>query len=461
MKKRIERQTIIFFIIIFVLTIPVFLYAGTNLLSNPDAETGTIQGWTDPDDVWDAASEISPHGGSYFFWPSRGALPNTYIYQDIKVSNYSSDIASGSAYFHISGWLANWDQYPHDRSTLAIEALDSNGNQLLYLSRHHRSPTWAFYKIEENIPATTETLRVYLIATRFVGTDNDGYFDDLTLEVDTTAPNVFVTVTPASGTAEVEEGSTLQLSAASTENADSSYTWSSSFEAVATVDENGLVTAVKAGRATIQATGKTSGAVGALEIAVYSSNDIIFSSPKSGDKWTSGSIQTISWSLKGNIDSGTLYYSTNGGVDWTKIDDLTDLSIGQYAWTLPVVSQIENNCVLKMDWGGGEAQGSIFTIETSSSTTSECKINIKDISVSGTREVGSPVTFTMNVDNSCSGTVYYRYTVHCCYGTSGYDGLQWKSMTSTEYTTENTINYTFDEAGKYIVVIWAKNATTC
>jgi len=33
-------------------------------------------------------------------------------------------------------------------------------------------------------------------------------------------------------------------------------------------------------------------------------------------------------------------------------------------------------------------------------------------------------------------------------------------MTSSEYTTENAINYTFNKAGKYIVVVWAKNATS-
>ena len=30
-------------------------------------------------------------------------------------------------------------------------------------------------------------------------------------------------------------------------------------------------------------------------------------------------------------------------------------------------------------------------------------------------------------------------------------------MTEHEYTTENCINYTFSDAGQYIVVVWAKN----
>ena len=35
---------------------------------------------------------------------------------------------------------------------------------------------------------------------------------------------------------------------------------------------------------------------------------------------------------------------------------------------------------------------------------STCKIDINSLTISGTREVGSPVTFTMDSSNSCSDT---------------------------------------------------------
>lgn len=92
--------------------------------------------------------------------------------------------------------------------------------------------------------------------------------------------------------------------------------------------------------------------------------------------------------------------------------------------------------------------------------STDCKIEIRGITISGTCEVGSPITFITNAQNSCSSTIYYRHSVHPEYGTPSYDGLQWTSMTSTEYTTENSIDYTFDKAGKYIVVVWAKNASS-
>lgn len=239
--------TIAFALITIVIIMPSVLFAFgirsdnvmENLLINPDAETGDTQGWIDLDDAWSADDVITPHGGDYFFWPARLDIPYTQMYQDIDVSEYAPDIDSGNAYLHLSGWLANWDQYPHDRATLAIEALNASGQQLLYLSRYHRSPVWTYYQIESQIPIGSRTLRVLLIATRYVGSDNDGYFDDLCMEVNTNAPDVFVTITPEGEVPEVAVDSALQLYATTIGGFDSTYIWSSSFEAVATVDDSG------------------------------------------------------------------------------------------------------------------------------------------------------------------------------------------------------------------------------
>ena len=59
-------------------------------------------------------------------------------------------------------------------------------------------------------------------------------------------------------------GTSLALQATTSNGADSGYVWSSSFEATATVDQNGVVRAVKEGRTTIQARGKDTGATGYL-----------------------------------------------------------------------------------------------------------------------------------------------------------------------------------------------------
>ena len=244
---------------------------------------------------------------------------------------------------------------------------------MLHLSRHHRSPVWTYYQTESQIPTGSRTLRVLLIATRYVGSDNDGYFDDLCLEVDTNAPDVFVTVTPEGGVAEVAVGSTLQLYATTTGEVDSAYIWSSSFEAVATVDDSGLVTAHLDGRVTIQAEGTSTHAVGYLEIVAYSPNYVIFTHPQSEEEWEGGTNQNITWELVGNIESGTLHYSTTGGSEWIEIEEIPDLAVQQYSWLVPDTDEILNDCMFKMVWDGGEATSSVFRVVGGSTNVEEQK----------------------------------------------------------------------------------------
>jgi len=349
-----------------VMTLIAALGAGTavwgNLITNPDAETADTGGWTDPDDAWSARAELTPHGGDYHFWPYRKDLPQTTMYQDVDVSPYADIIDSGNAYLHLSGWLANWDQYPRDQSTLAIQAMSADGHQLLYLSRSHRDPKWTRYVIQARVPSATRTLRVLLVATRYVGTDNDGYFDDLSLEVDTNAPTVFVTIAPASGEPRVEVGSTLQLTATTTGGTDSSYIWASSFEAIASVGSTGLVTAHQAGRFTIQAEGESTHAVGYIELVAYAENYVVFLEPQEGAEWLAGAQQNVTWDLVGDIGEGTLYYSSSGGGSWTEVAQIPDMAAGQYTWQAPHTDSPLNTCLLKMTWDGGEALSSIFSV---------------------------------------------------------------------------------------------------
>lgn len=103
--------------------------------------------------------------------------------------------------------------------------------------------------------------------------------------------------------------------------------------------------------------------------------------------------------------------------------------------------------------GGNWCDGTCQYAECSDDT-SDCKTKITGLTVSGTQEVDSTVTFTVNATNNCSAQLYYRFSVHPAYGTDGYDGLQWSSMTSTEYVSSNSIDYEFEKAGKYIAIVW-------
>ncbi len=359
MRKENFTHRLVRFLILFIFA---FGLNAQNLLLNPDAETGDTQGWVDPDNAWSAANDITPHGGAYFFWPAKLDLSYTEMYQDVDVSAYISDIDAGNAWFNLSGWLANWDQYPHDRATLALEGQNSDGQQLFYVSRDHRSPVWTNYQLEGNLPAGTRTLRVHLIATRFVGTDNDGYFDDLSLTVNSTAPSVSIEVSSENDAIELPVDGTLQLTAQTIGGTDSGYDWSSSFEAVATVDTNGLVTAHQAGRFSIQAIGKNSGKTGFIELTAFNPEDIIFLSPQRDSELPAGSVQEVTWEVKGNISTATLSYSLNGGSDWIDIAEIDSIASSHYFWTVPDTNATLNNCYLKMYWNGGESVSSKFSI---------------------------------------------------------------------------------------------------
>ena len=367
--KELMKQKYWAVIILLFISVNVF---GQNLLVNPGAETGNNEGWIDSDEAWGATAEITPHEGSYFFWPSRKAIPYTQMYQDLDVTGYSSD-----SYFHLSGWLANWNQSPHDRATLAIAALDANGNQLFYASREHRNPTWGYYEVISQLPVGTKTLRVSLIATRFVGSDNDAYFDELSLEMTNDVPTIFVNISSEGNKKNIAIGSTLQLSANTTGGTDNNYTWSSSYDEIASVDENGIVTAQSSGSFTIQAIGNTTQAIGYISLVSHPENFIKFTNPKGSEEWESNKEIALSWDVIGTVGVSTLYWSSNDGVEWKEISEITPTT-GGFLWSIPATEETLNNCVLKISWSDGESISSRFSIIPANSSSGSQTIILEE-----------------------------------------------------------------------------------
>jgi parallel beta-helix repeat protein/predicted outer membrane repeat protein len=68
---------------------------------------------------------------------------------------------------------------------------------------------------------------------------------------------------------------------------------------------------------------------------------IVVTKPKGGEVWTAGSTHEIKWdsyNISGMVD---IYYSTNNGAAWLKIDSVADT--GSYTWDLPG-SQFQRYC---------------------------------------------------------------------------------------------------------------------
>ena len=76
------------------------------------------------------------------------------------------------------------------------------------------------------------------------------------------------------------------------------------------------------------------------------------------------------------------------------------------------------------------------------------------MNASGSLQVGDSVTFTAGGANSSGGDIYYRFDLIPNYGTGSYDPFN-NYQTIQDFSTGGTSSYTFNQAGSYIIVVWA------
>lgn len=104
-------------------------------------------------------------------------------------------------------------------------------------------------------------------------------------------------------------------------------------------------------------------------------------------------------------------------------------------------------------WCNGQCQPISCTQSTN------CNVKIDGLTVTGTRSVNQDITFKVSASTACNDTLYYRFSIHPDYGTAGYDGNHWSSMTSTEYVSSDSLTYKFTQSGNYIIVVWVVKST--
>ncbi len=158
--------------------------ASTNLLTNTGAETG-IDDWTVETGALESltAGECAggtPHSGDKYF--AVGALciehPYASVFQEVDVSEYAGLIDSGMSQAHFGAWLSDWNGT--DEPAISIEYLDSLAVVLgTSDTLASKQSTWILASAYDTIPAGTRTIRFHMMGTRFGGTDNDSYIDDV------------------------------------------------------------------------------------------------------------------------------------------------------------------------------------------------------------------------------------------------------------------------------------------
>ncbi len=182
---------------------------------------------------------------------------------------------------------------------------------------------------------------------------------------------------------------------------------------------------------------------------------------------TQETFNNIDFTVDAESDAETLYYrfschpdyGTDGydNTQWTSMTStewVTTSNIrykfrqaGKYIVVVWVTTDVDN-----MD------QGSVAIAGTYIEIGGTCRSQFSGFSVSGSQVQDSAVTISVNGLNTCTDDLYYRYSVHPHYGTSGYDNTQWTLMTPQEWSYNNNVSHTFTQSGKYIVVIWATSS---
>jgi hypothetical protein len=159
-----------------------------NLILNPGCEdtlvNGEIPHWTEViGSTWaQRTAGPDPYEGLAYFFPGVAALAE--LQQDVDVSTFSSSIDAGFQSFVFEGYVRAYTQSPADQSRIILEFLDTlKTTKIDSIDSGNYSNTTEWIQITDTsvAPLGTRYIRIRLISTRRAGTNNDGYYDGLSL----------------------------------------------------------------------------------------------------------------------------------------------------------------------------------------------------------------------------------------------------------------------------------------
>ena len=172
-------------------------------------------------------------------------------------------------------------------SSAKTYSIQSNAYTSRYLQYNASSPRWAFYKGTEQNP------------TLYKLNYTPASVSDITLDQTSVTLNAPTPKNPSGGTV------TLIPTVTGTGSISQDVTWSSSADSIATVDQNGLVTAVAPGTANITATSKQDGTKSATcQITVTAATTISLSTANN-ELSEGGKTGTVTATINPGWDSGT------------------------------------------------------------------------------------------------------------------------------------------------------------
>ena len=163
---------------------------GANLIYNPGndlaLDNGEIAGWEEIVGTnWTTrSSSPSPEDGSAYFFAGAGATAE--LSQTINVSAYGGTIDLGIQQFDFSGYISSF-RTGGDTTQIIVEYQDASGTVLdsydsgAIYAPYNVGDAWDLLTDSRLAASGTRQIEIHLIADRFAGTNNDGYFDSLEL----------------------------------------------------------------------------------------------------------------------------------------------------------------------------------------------------------------------------------------------------------------------------------------
>lgn len=168
-----------------------------NLIMNPSCEDSLVNGeipyWTEIlGNNWrQRIASPAPYEGTAYFFPGAAALAE--LQQDVDVSLYAEDIDNGIQEFIFEGYVRSYPQSPADQSRIVLEFLDSSKTVKLDSvdsGNYSVSSQWVQIADTSIAPQGTRNIRIRLISTRRSGSNNDGYYDALSLTNNSLVSNI-------------------------------------------------------------------------------------------------------------------------------------------------------------------------------------------------------------------------------------------------------------------------------
>lgn len=167
-----------------------------NLLINGDAEAGDMSAWTVSNGLVSAIKAGNNGGfgaaeGDYYFtgrgfgqgMPSDCCLDSAF--QRVDLSTYGDKIDAGQVYLDLSAQMATWTA--SDVPKLRIELRDAGDQPIAWNQPQERTSvsakSWETQSLEGFLPANVRSLIVHIGGERKAGSDNDVYFDNVSLSL--------------------------------------------------------------------------------------------------------------------------------------------------------------------------------------------------------------------------------------------------------------------------------------